>query len=98
MAAASKTAIKHADAVVMSAFGSCNSKTGRMDIQGKCKLADGSYKTIGILHLYQQDSFNFEEKVWKALLEKIKAEAGTYTTGEIVALRDDMLAAERIAI
>ena len=89
--------MKHADAIIMSAYGSCNSITGRMDIQGRCNLADGSCKAIGILALHQKDSFNFEEKVWKALLQKVNAEPGVFTKGAIVALRDDMIAAERNA-
>ena len=64
-----KTPIRHADDVIMSAYGSCSSKTGRMDIQGRCKFADGSIKTIGIVGLHHKDSFNVEEKVWKALLD-----------------------------
>ena len=39
---ACKRGIKNADAVIMSAYGSSNATTGRFDIQGKCKLADGS--------------------------------------------------------
>ena len=41
---ACKRGIKNADAVIMSAYGSSNASTGRFDIQGKCKLADGLIK------------------------------------------------------
>ena len=93
-----KTPIRHADAVIMSAYGSCSSKTGRMDIQGKCTVADGSIKTIGIVGLHRKDSFNVEEKIWKALLDNmIAATPGTLTKGEFVSLRDALLASERLA-
>ena len=39
---AGKRGVKNADAVIMSAYGSSNASTGRFDIQGTCKLADGS--------------------------------------------------------
>ena len=80
-----KTPIRHADAVIMAAYGSCSSKTGRMDIQGRCKFADGSIKTIGIVDLHRKDSFNVEETVWKDLLDKIiAATPGTLTKGKVV--------------
>ena len=93
-----KTPIRHADAVIMSAYGSCSSKTGRMDIQGRCKFANGSIKTIGIVGLHHTDSFNVEEKVWKALLDEIiAATPGILTNGQAVSLRDAWLASERLA-
>ena len=49
--------IKNADAVIMSAHESSNAATGRFDIQGKCKLADGSIRTIGILGFCSQELF-----------------------------------------
>ena len=66
-----KTPIRHADAVIMSAYGSCSSKTGRMDIQGRCKFTDGSIKTIGIVGLHHKDSFNVEEQVWRLSWTKL---------------------------
>ena len=48
-AAAFEKDIKNADAIMLSAFGSPNSKPGRRGIQGKCQLADGSLKTIGVI-------------------------------------------------
>ena len=93
-----KTPIRHTDAVIMSAYGSCSSNTGRTDIQGRCNSADGSIKTIGIVGLHHKDSFTVEEKVWKALLDKmIAATPGTLTKGQVVSLRDAWLASERLA-
>ena len=47
--AACTRSINNSDAVILSAFGSSNASTGRFDIQGKCQLANGTIKTIGIL-------------------------------------------------
>ena len=82
--------IKNADAVIMSVYGSSNVSTGRFDIQGKCKLADGSMKTMGILGFYEQEPFG--EKVWKALLKKINDESGDHTKGAMLMLRDELIA------
>ena len=82
--------IKNADAVIMSAHGSSNASTGRFDIQGKCKLADGSIKPMGILGFYEQQPFG--EEVWKALLKKINDESGEHTKGAMLMLRDELIA------
>ena len=82
--------IKNADAVIMSAHGSSNASTGRFDIQGKCKLADGSIKPMGILGFYEQQLFG--EEVWKALLKKINDESGEHTKGAMLMLRDELIA------
>ena len=82
--------IKNADAVIMSAHGSSNASTGRFDIQGKCKLADGSIKPMGILGFYEQEPFG--EEVWKALLKKINDESGEHTKGAMLMLRDELIA------
>ena len=85
--AAGKKALKHADAVIIKAFMHCSSK--RMEIQGKCHLSDGSYKTIGIVGLYLQNSANFAE-IGKVLLAKCNEGSG-YTKAEIVEARYAML-------
>ena len=82
--------IKNADAVIMSAHGSSNASTGRFDIQGKCKLADGSIKPMSILGFYEQQPFG--EEVWKALLKKINDESGEHTKGAMLMLRDELIA------
>ena len=87
---ACKRCIKNTDAVIMSAYGSSNASTGRFDIQGKCKLADGSIKTIGILCFLEKEPFG--EQVWKALLKKINDERGEHTKGEMLMLRDELFA------
>jgi hypothetical protein len=82
--------IKNADAVIMSAHGSSNASTGRFDIQGKCKLADGSIRTIGILGFCSQEPFG--EQVWKALLKTINDASGHHTKGSMVMMRDEFIA------
>ena len=82
--------IKNADAVIMSAHGSSNAATGRFDIQGKCKLADGSIRTIGILGFCSQEPFG--EQVWKALLKTINDASGHHTKGSMVMMRDELIA------
>jgi hypothetical protein len=82
---ACRRGIKNADAVIMSAHGSSTASTGRFDIQGKCKLADGSIKPMGILGFYEQQPFG--EEVWKALLKKINDESGEHTKGAMLMLR-----------
>ena len=82
--------IKNADAVIMSAHGSSNAATGRFDIQGKCKLADGSIRTIGILGFCSQEPFG--EQVWKALLKNINDASGHHTKGAMVMMRDELIA------
>ena len=74
----------------MSADGSSNATTGRFGIQGKCKLADGSIKTMGILCFYEQEPFGVQ--VWKALLMKMNDECGEHTKGEMLMLRDEFIA------
>jgi len=82
--------IKNADAVIMSAHGSSNASTGRFDIQGKCKLADGSMRTIGMLGFCEQEPFG--EQVWKALLKNINDASGHHTKGAMLMLRDELIA------
>ena len=87
---ACRKGIKNADALILSAFGSCNAATGRCDIQGKCTLPDGSCKTIGILGFCEKESFGVQ--VWNTLLAKINDAKGKHTKGEIVMLRDKLIA------
>ena len=87
---ACRKGIKNADALILSAFGSCNAATGRFDIQGKCILPDGSCKTIGILCFYEKDSFGVQ--VWQTLMDKINDAKGKHTKGEIMMLRDKLIA------
>ena len=82
--------IKNADAVIMSAYGSSNACTCRFDIQGKCRLADGSINKMDIISFYGQEPFG--EKVWKALLKKMNDESGEHTKGEMLMLRDELIA------
>jgi hypothetical protein len=82
--------IKNADALILSAHGSCNAETGRFDIQGKCTLPDGSCKTIGILGFYEKASFGVQ--VWSTLLAKINDAKGKHTKGEVMLLRDELIA------
>ena len=95
VAASGQIAIKHADAVIMTATGSCNAKPCRMDIQGNCLLADGSHKTIGIFGMHQQEGYG--KQLWNMLLERINDERRKYTKACIFALRDELLASEACA-
>ena len=87
---ACRKGIKNADALILSAHGSSNPATGRFDIQGKCTLPDGSCKTIGILGFCEKESFGAQ--VWNTLLAKINDAKGKHTKGEIVMLRDQLIA------
>ena len=87
---AGKRGTKNANVVILSAFGSSNTSTGRFDIQGKCRLADGSIKNMGILGFSEPEPFG--AKVWRALLNKINAESGEHTKGEMLRLRDELIA------
>ena len=86
---ACKKKIKHADAVIISAYGSSNASTGRYDIQGKVKLADGSYKNMGILGFTEKEAFG--EKVWTALLAKMNDASCQHSKGDMVMLRDELI-------
>ena len=90
---ACKRCIKNADAVILSAFGSSSATTGRFEIQGRCQLADGSMKTIGILGFLEQEPVG--EHVWKVLLKKMNDAGGEHTKGEMMILRDQLIAAAR---
>ena len=81
---ACRKGIKNADALILSAHGSCNAATGRFDIKGKCTLPDGSCKKIGILGSCEKKSFGVQ--VWETLLAKINDAKGKHTKGEIVML------------
>ena len=81
---ACRKGIKNADALILSAHGSCNAATGRFDIKGKCTLPDGSCKKIGILGSCEKKSFGVQ--VWETLLAKINDAKGKITKGEIVML------------
>ena len=74
----------------MSAFGSSNATTGRFDIQGKCRLADGAVATIGITGFTEKEPWG--KDVWNALLKKINDECGQHTKEEIIVLRDELIA------
>ena len=87
---ACRKGIKYADALILSAHGSCNAATGRFDIQGKCTPPDGSCKNVGILGFCCQESFGVQ--VWETLLAKINDAKGKHTKGEIVMLRDKLIA------
>ena len=82
--------IKYADALILSAHGSCNADTGRFDIKGKCQLPDGSCKSIGILGYNCQEAFG--KQVWESLMAKINDAKGKRTKGELVMLRDKLIA------
>ena len=86
---ACRKGIKNADALILSAYGSCNAATGRFDIQGKCTLPDGSCKKVGILGFCCQESFGVQ--VWEILMAKINDAKGKITKGEIVMLRDKLM-------
>ena len=87
---ACKRGIKNSDAVILSAYGSSNASTGRFDIQGKCKLKDGSNKVIGILGFSEKEPFG--HNVWQALLKKMNEESGEHTKGDMFMLRDELIA------
>ena len=87
---ACRKGIKNADALILSAHGSCNAATRRFDIQGKCTLPDGSCKTIGILDSCEKESFGVQ--VWQTLMDKINQAKGKHTKGEIMMLRDELIA------
>ena len=82
--------IKHADALILSAHGSSNAATGRFDIQGRCTLPDGSCKKIGIIEFYEKESFGVQ--VWEILMTKINGAKGQLSKGDIVMLRDKLIA------
>ena len=84
-----KRGIKNSDARIMSALGSSNASTGRFDIQGKCQLADGTIKTIGILGFVEKEQYG--ERVWNVLLKTINDASGMHTKGEMMILRDEQL-------
>ena len=87
---ACRKGIKYADALFLTAHVSCNGATGRFDIQGKCTFPDGSCKNVGILGFCCQESFGV--KAWKTLLAKVNEAKGKLTKGEIVMLRDKLIA------
>ena len=87
---ACRKGIKHADALILSATGSHNAATGRFDIQGKCMLPDGSCKTMGILGFYEKEAFG--KQVWQTLMDTINEAKGKHTKGEIMMLRDKLIA------
>ena len=87
---ACRKGIKNADALILSAHGSCNAATGWFYIQGKCTLPDGSCKKIGILGFREKESFGVQ--VWKSLLTEINDAKGKHTKDEIVMLRDKLIA------
>ena len=82
--------MKHADAVIITAHGSINDDSGRMDIKAKCMMPDGSYKTIGILGMINKNGY--EDATWKTLLETMQAKNSKCTQGDMVALRDELMA------
>ena len=71
-------------------MGQKNTATGRFDIQGRCTLPDGSCKTIGIIGFYEKKSFGVQ--VWETLKTKINGAKGQLSKGDIVLLRDELLA------
>ena len=85
-----KKAIKNADALIQSAHGSSNADTGRFDIQGKINLPDGSCKTIGIIGFVEKAPWG--KQVWDTLLTKINGAKGQLSKGDIVALRNKLVA------
>ena len=82
--------IKYAEAVILTACGSCNGATGRYDIQGKCLFPDGTNKKVGIIGFSCQESFG--KKVWDILIHKINEAKGKITKGDIIKLRDELIA------
>ena len=87
---ACRKSIKNANALIWSAHGAANAATGRFDIKGKCTLPDGSCKTIGIFGFCEKESFGVQ--VWETCLTKINDAKGKHTKGEIVMLRDKLIA------
>ena len=87
---ACRKGIKNADALILSAHGSKNADTGRFDDQGKCTLPDGSCKTMGIIGFYGKESFGVQ--VWDTLMTKINGAKGQLSKGDIVMLRDKLIA------
>ena len=85
--------LAHADAVIINAFISINAN--RMEIQAKCKLADETNKTIGMVGVYLHTSTNFAQ-IGKTLIARCNDRSGM-TKKEVVKARDEMLAAERFA-
>ena len=90
---ACRKGIKNADALILSAHGSSNADTGRFDIQGKCTLPDGSCKKICILGFCEKEYFGVQ--VWDTLLAMVNDAKGKHTKGEIVMLRDKLIASSR---
>ena len=90
---ACRKGIKNADALILSAHGSKNADTGRFDIQGKCTLPDGACKTMGIIGFYEKESFGKE--IWDTLMTKINGAKGQLSKGDIVMLRDKLIASCR---
>ena len=86
--------MKHADAVT--AHGSINDDSGRMDIKAKRMMPDGSYKTMGILGMINKNGY--EDAIWKTLLETMKEQSGKCTKRGMVALRDELVASHESAI
>ena len=72
------------------AHGSKNAETGRFDIQGKCKLSDGSCKTMGILGFYEKEHVGVQ--VWQTLMARVNDAKGKHTKGELISLRDELIA------
>ena len=81
---------KYAEALILTAHGSCNAATGRYDIQGKCIFPDGTNKKVGILGFSCQEPFG--TKVWENLMSKTNEAKGKITKGDIVNLRDELIA------
>ena len=82
--------LKHADAVIITAHGSINEDTGRMDIKARCHLEDGSYKTIGILGMVKKHGY--EDGIWKKLFHTLHTQSGKLTKRDMVDLRDKLVA------
>ena len=83
----------HADAVIINAF--MHLSATKMEIQAKCKLSDGTRKTIGLVGLMPHKSANLAD-ICRALLAKCKDGSGI-TNGKCIKARDEMLAAEMLA-
>ena len=81
--------IVHGGAKIIKAMISTNNETGRVAITARCKMADGSTRTIGILDVRKAHSANFAD-IGKQLLTM--ANARSMTKGDMVKAKEDLLA------
>ena len=84
-------ACKHAQAIILSAFGSCNGTSWRMYVQGQWQMPCGIVKKIGIAPCHNNGKLtNFDEQVWTSLIQELINNPGKYTKFEAIAVKDRM--------